>query len=75
MTSWTLTWTWPGNQQLTQSGNTNYTQRGANVTLTDMSSNASIAPGATVAGVGFNGSYSGSNLAPTAFYVNGTLCH
>jgi len=24
--------------------------------------------------MGFNASYSGTNTAPTAFYVNGTLC-
>jgi cellulase/cellobiase CelA1 len=72
---WTLTWTYPGNQKLTQSWNANYTQNGANVTLTNMSYNAQISAGATLNGVGFNGSYSGSNPAPTAFYVNGTLCH
>jgi cellulose 1,4-beta-cellobiosidase len=75
MNSWTLTWTWPGNQELTQSWNANYTQSGANVTLTNLSYNGSIAPGKTVTGVGFNGSYGGSNPAPTAFYVNGTVCH
>jgi sugar lactone lactonase YvrE len=73
--SWTLTWTWPGNQRVTQSWNANYTQSGANVTFTNMSYNATIAPGATLSGVGFNASYSGSNPAPTAFSVNGTLCH
>jgi sugar lactone lactonase YvrE len=73
--SWTLTWTWPGNQRVTQSWNANYTQTGANVTFTHMSYNATIAPGATLTGVGFNASYSGSNPAPTAFSVNGTLCH
>jgi len=40
-----------------------------------MSYNAAITPGATLTGMGFNGSYSGTNNAPTAFYVNGTLCH
>jgi hypothetical protein len=73
--SWTLTWTWPGNQKVTQSWNANYTQSGANVTFTNMSYNATIAPGATLTGVGFNASYSGSNPAPTAFSVNGTPCH
>jgi len=40
-----------------------------------MSYNSTLAPGATLSGVGFGGSYSGTNAAPAAFYVNGTLCH
>jgi cellulose binding protein with CBM2 domain/Big-like domain-containing protein/fibronectin type III domain protein len=72
---WTLTWAYAGNQKLTQSWNANYTQNGPSVTLTNMSYNARISAGATLNGVGFNGSYSGSNPAPTAFYVNGTVCH
>jgi cellulose 1,4-beta-cellobiosidase len=75
MTSWTLTWAWAGNQEMTQSWNANYKQTGANVTLTNMSYNASIAPGATLNGMGFGASYSGTNSSPTTFYVNGTLCH
>ncbi len=73
--SWTLTWTWPGNQRVTQSWSANSSQSGANVTFTNMSYNATIAPGATLTGVGFNASYSGSNPAPGAFSVNGTPCH
>jgi hypothetical protein len=75
MTSWTLTWAWAGNQEMTQSWNANYKQTGANVTLTNMSYNASIAPGATLTGMGFGASYSGTNSSPTTFYINGTLCH
>ena len=48
--------------------------RGANVTMTNMSYNNSIAPGATLSGMGFGASYSGANTPPTAFYVNGTKC-
>ena len=75
ITSWTLTWTWPGNQAITESWNANYTQKGASVTLTNESYNNQIAAGATLSGIGFNASYSGTNVAPSAFYVNGTLCH
>jgi hypothetical protein len=73
--SWTLTWVWPGNQDVTQSWNANHTQSGTNVTFTAESYNSHIAAGATLSGIGFNASYSGSNTAPSAFYVNGTLCH
>jgi hypothetical protein len=34
-----------------------------------------IAAGTTLSGMGFNGTWSGTNTAPTAFYVNGTLCY
>ena len=71
---WSLTWTWSGNQAIYQSWNSNYTQTGPNATLTNASWNATIAPGATVTGIGFNASYSGTNTSPTTFRVNGVLC-
>jgi cellulose 1,4-beta-cellobiosidase len=72
---WNLTWAWAGNQAITQAWNANYTQSGANASLTNASWNAAIGAGATISGMGFNGSYSGANTAPTAFYLNGQLCH
>jgi len=72
---WNLTWTWPGNQKITQSWNANYSETGANASLTNASQNSTIAAGATISNIGFNASYSGSNPAPTAFYLNGALCH
>jgi hypothetical protein len=71
---WNLTWTWAGNQKITQSWDATYSQAGANAKLTNVSYDAAIAPGATIGGIGFNASYSGSNPAPAAFYLNGTLC-
>ena len=72
--SWTLTWTYSGNQQLNQAWNANYAEAGGKVTLTSLSYNGSIAPGASQSGIGFNATYSGSNPAPAAFYLNGVLC-
>jgi Cellulose binding domain/Fibronectin type III domain len=74
ISSWTLTWTWAGNQQITQSWNGNFTQNGAAVTLTNASWNGAIAAGASVNGVGFNASYSGANTAPPVFSLNGVPC-
>ena len=74
LTSWTLTWTYSGNQQLNQSWNGNYTQSGKAVTITNASWNGSIAAGATISGIGFNANYSGANSAPVAFSLNGVLC-
>ena len=74
LSSWTLTWTWSGNQQISGAWNGNESQSGAAVTITNASWNGSIAAGGNVSGIGFNGSYSGSNAAPTAFRLNGALC-
>jgi sugar lactone lactonase YvrE len=71
---WTLTWTWAGNQHITQAWNSDYSQKGADATLTNANWNPTIAAGTTINGIGFNASYSGSNPAPTAFYLNGTKC-
>ncbi|GHO62495.1 hypothetical protein KSC_013870 [Ktedonobacter sp. SOSP1-52] len=72
---WTLKFTFPNGQTITQIWNGNYTQSGANVTITNLSYNGSIAPGATLSSPpGFNGSWSGSNSPPTSFTLNGTTC-
>ena len=74
VSSWTLTWSFAGNQQLNQSWNAYYAQSGTGVTLSSMSYNGTIAAGATVSGIGFNAIYSGTNTAPTVFYLNGVRC-
>ncbi len=71
---WNLTWTWPGNQQIYQSSNSNFKEVGPNATLTNLNNNANINPGQTISGIGFNAAYGGTNPAPTGFYVNGTQC-
>ena len=71
---WQLTWTWPGNRQITQAWNANYSQSEANATPTNARWNGAIGAGATISGMGFNASYGGSNPSPTVFYVNGTRC-
>jgi Cellulose binding domain len=71
---WNLTWTWANQQRITQAWNSDYTQSGTNAKLTNASWNPAIAAGATISGIGFNASYTGTNTAPTAFYLNGTLC-
>ncbi len=70
---WTLKFTFPGNQQVTQGWNGVFSQSGNQVTITNASYNATIAPNSSV-NPGFNGSWSGSNPNPTAFTLNGTAC-
>ena len=60
---WTLTWTFPGGQEITSLWNGNYTQSGASVTVTSTPYDGTIAPGASVS-VGFNAS--GTSGAPTS---------
>lgn len=71
---WTLTYSYTGNQQLTGGWNGRWTQSGKSVTVTGESWNAALATGASVqAGAQF--AYSGTNVAPTAFTLNGTACN
>jgi len=72
---WTLGWTFPGNQLITNTWNVNKTQSGKNVTLSSVASWESIPAGQTLSGaVGFNGYYTGANVNPTAFTLNGQAC-
>jgi endoglucanase len=70
---WTLTWTFPGDQKIASLWNASYTQSGEQVTATAESYNATIAPSGTVT-IGFTGSFTASDSAPTTFAVNGTTC-
>ncbi len=70
---WTLTWSYPAGQQVTQAWNTTLTQSGANVTARNVGYNGAIATNGSVS-FGFNGSWTGSNPAPTGFAVNGVAC-
>ena len=74
LTSWTLTYSYAGNQALTQGWSGNWTQSGQNVTVTNASWNGALATGASTQ-IGANFSYSGTNTAPTAFSINGTACN
>ncbi|MGE5287393.1 MAG: cellulase family glycosylhydrolase [Micromonosporaceae bacterium] len=70
---WKLTWTFPGDQKITNLWNATYTQSGEQVTVTNASYNGSLAPAAPVT-IGFTGSFTSSNAAPASFTLNGTAC-
>nr|WP_173084475.1 cellulase family glycosylhydrolase [Phytohabitans rumicis] len=70
---WSLVWTFPSGQQVTQAWNATVTASGGQVTATNASYNPAIATNATVS-FGFNGSWTGSNAAPTSFALNGVAC-
>ena len=71
---WTLTWTWPTTWQQVSSGwSANWEQAGTTVRVTSTDDNRQIASGGSTS-AGFVGAYSGPNVPPTAFRLNGTLC-
>jgi endoglucanase len=70
---WTLTWTFPGDQKISSLWDASYTQSGEQVTATAESYNATLAPAGTVT-IGFTGTFTASDSAPTTFAVNGTAC-
>ncbi|HZR43528.1 MAG TPA: cellulase family glycosylhydrolase [Ktedonobacteraceae bacterium] len=70
---WTLTFSFSGNQKITQLWNGVLTQTGENISVKDAGYNATIAPG-NYTSLGFNGTYSGVNNPPTIFFVNNQAC-
>lgn len=72
---WELSFTFPGDQSITQIWNGTRVQDGRDVTVTPPSGyNTSIASGTSV-NFGFSGSSEGSpNGVPTSFTLNGTAC-
>lgn len=75
LNGWSLVFSFPGSQQVSQVWNASYVQQGSQVTITNASYNGQIAAGAAVnPGVGLLGSWNGSNPSPTSFKLNGTTC-
>jgi endoglucanase len=73
LTSWTLGYTYAGNQTLANGWNGTWTQTGANVTVTNAAWNGTVATNGTV-NIGANFNYSGTNTNPTTFTLNGATC-
>ncbi|NUT36070.1 MAG: hypothetical protein HOV79_23690 [Hamadaea sp.] len=74
VTGWTLRWTYPGTQRISQLWNGSPVQTGPAVAVTDLGYNASIASGGGSQSFGFQATWSGSNPNPTAFTLNGLPC-
>jgi hypothetical protein len=72
LNGWTLAFTWPTGWQSVSSGwNATWTQTGTTVRVT---SDATLAANGGATNVGFVGAYSGPNVLPIAFTLNGTVC-
>ncbi|MDQ1069750.1 cellulase family glycosylhydrolase [Streptomyces canus] len=61
LSSWKVTWTWPGAQKVTSMWNASYTQTGSTVTATNASHNGSLAVGGS-ASFGFGGAPGGGGV-------------
>ncbi len=70
---WTLTFTFPGDQKITNAWSGTATQNGANVSVTNVSYNAQIPPAGSTS-FGFQGTWTTSDASPTSFAVNGSAC-
>ena len=70
---WTLKFTFPGDQHITNAWNGVESQSGEAVTITNESYNATIAAGGNTS-LGFQGTWTNSDAVPTSFTVNGATC-
>jgi hypothetical protein len=73
VTSWTLGWSFAGDQHVTSGWNARITQSGRAVTAADVGWNGTLATGAS-ASFGFQATYSGTNAKPADFTLNGVSC-
>ncbi len=70
---WTLTFSFPGDQKITNAWNAALSQTGQNVSAANLSYNATIPAGGSQS-FGFQGTWTSSDASPTSFSVNGGAC-
>ncbi|MBP2326862.1 mannan endo-1,4-beta-mannosidase [Kibdelosporangium banguiense] len=71
---WTLAYSYTAGQRVSTPGwGATWAQSSADVTATNLAWNGNLPPNAST-GIGVNGTYTGSNPAPTAFTLNGNAC-
>ena len=73
LSSWTLTFTFPGDQHITSSWNGTASQSGENVTITNASYNGAIPAGGSTS-PGLQGTWTNSDATPASFTLNGAAC-
>lgn len=72
--SWTVTWTYPGDQRVASAWNADVTQSGAVVTARSLAFNGRLPAGGST-DFGLQGTFGTANPAPTAFTLNGLPCN
>ncbi|RKR91489.1 endoglucanase [Micromonospora pisi] len=73
VSSWTLTFTVGSTVRLSNGWNGTWSQSGSQLTVRNAAWNGNLAAGATTS-IGFQGTYSGTLAAPTAYTLNGAAC-
>ncbi|QLQ36725.2 glycoside hydrolase family 3 N-terminal domain-containing protein [Micromonospora robiginosa] len=74
LSGWTLRFAFPdAGQRVTQGWSATWSQSGTAVTAGNAAWNGSLPAGAST-GLGFNGTYGGTNPRPTSFTLNGAPC-
>jgi hypothetical protein len=72
---WTLTFSWPTPWQRMDGGwNGTWSQSGETIRVTNADFNRDLAAGGGATNIGFVGGYSGPNVMPAVFTLNGTVC-
>ncbi|BBC31653.1 Cellulose binding domain protein [Streptomyces graminofaciens] len=72
-TGWSLGWSFPNGQAVSQIWNADFTQSGSSVTAKNVNWNGNVAAGSSVS-FGFTGSWSGTNGKPAAFKLGDQSC-
>ncbi|MDQ0906418.1 cellulose 1,4-beta-cellobiosidase [Streptomyces canus] len=72
--SWSLKWSYAGNQKVTSGWNAKISQSGTAVTAANESYNGTLGTGGS-ASFGFQGTYSGTNAVPATFTLDGVTCN
>ncbi|MFF1307939.1 glycoside hydrolase family 6 protein [Streptomyces sp. NPDC058307] len=72
--SWSLKWSYAGNQKVTSGWNAKVSQSGTAVTAANESYNGTLPTGGS-ASFGFQGTYSGTNAVPATFTLDGVTCN
>jgi acetylxylan esterase len=70
---WQLTFTFPGDQHITNAWSATVSQNGSNVTAVNASYDGAISPGGNVS-FGFQGTWTTNDTSPASFTLNGTAC-
>jgi cellulase/cellobiase CelA1 len=70
---WHLGFTLPAGQTVTGGWGATYSPSSGTVTATNVSYDATIAPGASVS-IGYQATHTGNSAPPTSFTLNGTAC-